>query len=233
MPRYRLKRIVDIACLAGLLFFWQAGPEVTEAQGQQDNIVFRWAFVAQTGPADNPDVFPITKDTVLQSGDRFKMMVENESDCHIYLLYYANNEMSQLYPAKNEKGAGSSGSPGPDVHYIPDGDNWFALDDQTGIEKLYLMSGATPLVELEKLLENYENAPPSRQAAIIEQIKTYIKGARRKHRQLVTAAERPLQIGGTFRGAGNETTAVQDIRNYAIEVRGKDFFARTFTIEHQ
>jgi hypothetical protein len=233
MLNYSLKRIIDFTCIAGLLLFYPVGSPAAEASTQQDNIVFGWAFVAQTGTKEDPIVFSITRDTVLHSGDRLKMLIEKKSDCHIYLLYYANNTISQLFPGKKENSGDPSGSSGLTTYYIPEGDKWFVLDDQTGTEKFFLLSGAAPLVELELLLEQYDNAAEPQKQEIIEQVTTYIRGARKQHRQLVATAERPLQIGGTFRSTGEEARSALDIRSFAVEVRGNDFFARTFTIEHK
>ena len=212
--------------------FTSAFSLAAEAEVQEKNIAFEWAFTALTGPVGYREIMPITRDTVLKSGDQLKMMIAFKSDCFIYLLYHGSaGELLSLFPPGTDDF--QLGSQKGKRYDIPDGNNWFTLDENTGTEKFYLLASTAPLVELERLLRIYEQAPNSERPKISSQIFQHIKALRKKNRTLERVAERPIQIGGNFRSMSKSSTLPYDISKYAITISENTFFARTYTIEHK
>jgi len=78
-------------------------------------------------------------------------------------------------------------------------------------------------------LGDYTSADTKEKPHAAEQIIAEIKRLKRKHKSLQAAAERPVPIGGTVRGAG----PLHDVAAVAVEISAAEFFSRTFTIEHQ
>ena len=68
----------------------------------------------------------------MMSGDYFRFQVTVENDAFVYVVFQDSSGAIQAMEAGFIAG-GSELS-------LPDGDNWFQLDDHTGVEKLYLVA---------------------------------------------------------------------------------------------
>ncbi len=203
-----------------------------ESTSDDQNISFRWAFGALTGPQDDRELIPVTKDTVLYSGDQFKIMIELQSECYVYVIFKGSKEEvlllfpEQLYLPEKPLRINQE-------IFLPNKELWFALDDQAGTEKIFLLASTTPLVKLEKLLKIYESSVPKIRPEVTEEILQFIENSRKQHKQLTAVAEKPIQIGGTFRNVSKSELSHLDISTFAIKITEDDFFGRTFTIEHR
>ncbi len=200
---------------------------------ENSNVWFNWAFGALLGNGNDRKLVSITRDTKLKTGDQFKMMVEMKKKSFIYLIYHGGQgELQLLFPDSIERFSANYKTLGR--YYIPQGDLWFALDENTGLEKFYLLASAKRLTRLETLLSDYKSAGSVRKKDITDKIITEVKQLKRQHRNFQTVAERPVSIGGTVRGiTKNPKTPIHDIISIAVEISATDFYSRTFTIEHQ
>ena len=205
-------------------------PQSIGAGDDSPPIRFLWSFCGQTGPGDRSEIIPITKDTALRSGDRFKMFLQPVSACYLYVLYFSSQgELTLLFPAHFSTREMSDA----DQHLIPEGDRWFRLDGHTGSETFYLMASQKRLDHLEDLIDRHLKPTGSRAQKIsTEEIIKELKNLRRQHLTLAAPAERPIRLGGNLRGAVQQYIA-QDIRRFAVEISAQEFFSRTFTIDHQ
>jgi hypothetical protein len=196
-----------------------------------DTIAFRWAFGAMVGPEQGRKFVPITGDTTLRSGDQLKFMLELHKTCFVYLIYQSSQgEMSLLFPYQlNRFGSDELLK----MYYMPRDDSWFELDDRSGTETFYLIASIYRLNELEDLFQKgAPGAEVNRSQA--ELIHARIVALKKQHRTLTASAERPVPIGGNVRGISKDTQAkAPDMGAVAIEVSAKDFYCRTFTIEHK
>lgn len=69
-----------------LLHYGLAAPQTAE-----NNISFLWAFIARTGAGDTKPV-AITQDTARHTGDQFKMIVQLQTPCFVYVLHSSKNK---------------------------------------------------------------------------------------------------------------------------------------------
>jgi len=227
-----IRTIILLSILFISIVLFGSGPAATESQNIENSLKFHWAFVALTSPSENEKLRSITEDTVLKSGDQFKMMITFESGCFIYLIYHGSGgEMQLLFP--KEINPYQRPSPNNERYYIPSGNNWFTLDENTGIEKFYLLASANPLNKLESLLKQYDEASASGQPDIASQVIRHVKQLRKDNRKLESSVDRPVQIGGNFRTLGKPQQPFNTISKYAVTISGNKFFARTYTIEHR
>ena len=119
-------------------------------------------------------------------------------------------------------------------HYIPEGNQWFELDEHVGEEKFYLLASTRPLSELEALINRYESADKAKRSGIAEKITLEIRNLRKRHLKFKTYAEKPVTITGKLRSAGKtQILHSRDIADYAVEISTTTFFSRTYTIDHQ
>lgn len=212
------------------------GPGSSFAQQQdeqEENIRFLWAFGAIKKEGTGPRPVAITGDTVLKSGDQIKIFVKLKKACFLYIIYYSSQgEVHTLFPYRFDKLSIDYRLSGE--YYIPEGDGWFELDDQVGEEKFYLLASAQRLHGLERFINNYETSDQAGKPELARKILGEIRKLRWRYRKFKVFAERPVNIMGHLRGTEKaEEAGTPDVAGFAIEISAKDFYSRTFTIEHQ
>jgi hypothetical protein len=199
----------------------------------ENKIVFQWAFCSLRETDTGTQLKIITRDTALKSGAQIKFFVQMESPGFLYLIYTSSRgEMRVLFPDRFRQ---------PDSiktlsakHYIPQGNQWFELDEHGGQEKFYLLVSARRLFELEALINRYESADKAKRFGLSEKITLEIRNLRKRHLKFKTYAEKPVTVAGKLRGTGkNQILHARDIADYAVEISTTAFFSRTYTIDHQ
>ena len=231
-PRiFLLSLIAILSC--GL--FDQNPARGTEPAGgkESEEIVFQWAFctLRKTDSGQRLDV--IARDTTLKTGDQIKFFLKMESPCYLYLIYQSSQrELSVLYPARFKH---HDGKQTPSVNqYIPEGSQWFELDEYSGKEKFFLLAASIRLLDLEDLINQYESADKAKKSGIADKITSEIRNLRKRHLKFKTYAEKPVTIIGNLSGAEqSKSVHSKDIADYAVEISTTTFFSRTYTIDHQ
>jgi hypothetical protein len=220
--------------LAILLFllFSTRGDVIAEQKGE-GAVSFRWAFGAMVGSTDDRRLVAITRDTVLKTGDRLKLLLQLKNRCFVYLFYRtAEDEIDLLFPYKPK--LFDTGYKTGEKYYIPKGKTWFELDKNVGLETFYLLASAKRLRQLEAQYRKYDSVVGEERKKLGKQLLDEIRRIKRKHRKLATPVERPIAIGGNVRGVvKDEQFAFPDIDPIASEVSTSNFYGKTFTIDHK
>jgi hypothetical protein len=203
-------------------------------QAQDDNkISFQWAFGAIKNTSLGPEFESIQRDSLLKSGDQIKFFLSLNTMSYVYLIYQSSQQdLIVLFPHRfNELGqANQIGG----NHYIPQGDQWFELDETAGLEKFYLLASVERLTELENLVNAYESADKASRVGLGKDIVAEIRRLRKKHRKFKTYAEKPVAVIGNMRGsAKTKAVGLNDLSEHAVEISTTNFFSRTYTIDHQ
>ncbi len=176
---------------------------------------------------------PITRDTVLKSGDKFKMMVKLTRDCFVYVIYLdSQGEISLLFPYSMKQLQIDFSV--DKNYYIPKGRDVMSLDDNKGKEKFFLVASTERLLDLEVKLGNYFSAEPTTRKPLADQVVTEIRDLRQHYTTFATLAEKPLTIGGNIRST--DTLKVErrpDVADIAVQIEANNFYSKTFTIDHQ
>jgi len=169
----------------------------------------------------------------LVTGDQIKFFVKLERPCYLYLIYQSSQrELSVLYPARFKHLDGKDTR--PVKQYIPEGTQWFELDEYSGKEKFFLLASSMRLLDLEALINQYESADKAKKSGLADKITSEIRKLRKRHLTFKTYAEKPVTIIGNLRGAEqSESVHSKDIADYAVEISTTTFFSRTYTIDHQ
>jgi hypothetical protein len=200
------------------------------AEAASDALEIRWVMAGIEKDTDPSHPVSIPQETTLRTGDKIKMYLKAVNKCFFYLFYQnPEGQLRLIYPDSLPSEGLVSGT----QLTVPQGDQWFELDEQTGTETFHVLVSPTPLRSIETLYENYrqhasENSYPA--ARII----TAIERLRTQQRPLTSKAERPLSIGGTIRGSsktGAETTGNR-LDHLAEDIATASVFCRTYTIEH-
>lgn len=203
---------------------WAAGAD-------RADIRFRWAFGAIAGGGETPQLRSIAQDTVLKSGDKFKMMVELKKKCFVYVIYRnSQGELSILFPYSPEQFRADY-EPSK-KYYIPRGDAWFQLDDHAGEETFYLLASDERLDDVEYLFKQYETADAAQKPELAGQLIAEIRNREKQHGNLVANAADPPQgaARGVERAQGRDPS---DVATISTEVSSNGFYSKTFTIEHK
>ena len=200
---------------------------------QEENIRFLWAFGAIKKGEGESKLVPIARDTALRSGDQIKFFVKLEKKCFVYLIYHSSQgEVSVLFPYRFEQL--SRAYPAKAEYYIPQGVEWFSLDEHVGQETFYLLASAERLYDLEALINKYESADPAKKPELARKALKEIRMLMRENRKFKSFAERPVTIMGHLRGSEKvELEDTPDVTNLAVEISGSNFYSRTFTIDHK
>ena len=195
-----------------------------------DVLAIRWVMAGIKRDAGTPGPIIVAPETTLRTGDKIKMYLKVFNKCFFYLFYHGpEGQLQLLYPDKLPSNALAKGT----RLTVPSGDRWFELDEQTGTETFHVLVSPHPLHAIETLYAEYHQQPPDRDKAAARLIAAI---ERLKHQQspLSSNAERPLSIGGTFRGTPNkeaETTASL-LDQIAEDISTANVFCRTYAIEH-
>lgn len=206
---------------------WAAGADKAD-------IRFRWAFGAIAGGGENPKLRSIAQDTVLKSGDKFKMMVELKKKCFVYVVYKnSQGELSVLFPYSLQQFT-TDYEPSK-KYYIPRGDAWFQLDDHPGQETFYLLASDERLSEVEYLFNQYATADADQKPEIAGQLIAEIKKMEKQHPNLLANADdRPHAVQGAVRGVERaQGRDPSDVATISGEISSDGFYTKTFTIEHR
>ena len=203
---------------------------VANAQNTE-NVSFKWAFGALTGPAKA--FVPITRDTLLRSGDEIKMLVELVRECYVYVVYEGpNGELSLLFPY-DFKQFSSDYETGKN-YYIPKGRSWLTFDKTAGKEKFYVLASNERLTQLEALIGAYQTSDKASKEVAAGKVVAEIRDVRKRFRNYTTLAEKPVTIGGNVRGVGEAAAARRpDVANIATAITATNFYSKTFTIDHR
>jgi hypothetical protein len=194
------------------------------------DLKFNYAFAALPATGESPRLVSIESTHQLNSGDRLKLYLEALSEAYFYLFHLdPGGVLSRLYPHNRQTARLA-------LHQkvvIPEGNQWLELDANTGMEKFYLIASPERQDRLERLYEEYLSAD----AGSIKQqsAKKIIDEIHRIRREnLSKSAERPVRIGGNFRGPKqNHPQAFLDIAELAATVTTNGTYSRSFTIDHR
>ncbi len=232
MKRFLLSYPSLLFAIPLFLLFSTRGDVIAEQKGE-DAVSFRWAFGAMVGATDDRRLVAITRDTVLKTGDRLKLLLQLKNRCFVYLFYRtAEDEIYLLFPYKLK--LFDTGYKTGEKYYIPEGKRWFELDKDVGLETFYLLASAKRLHQLEALYRKYDSVAGEEKKKLAKQLLAEIRMIKRKHRKFATLAERPIAIGGNVRGVvKDEKSTFPDIDAIASEVSASNFYSKTFTIDHK
>ena len=205
---------------------------VAEPQCKGD-VCFSWAFGAIVEPNGTRALIQVKRDTTLNSGDQLKMLLKLRKKCFVYVFYHGpQGELHMLFPY--DLSQFSKDYEVSKEYYIPKGDLVLELDEIVGKEKIYLLASIRRLPKLEDLYTTYKFAEYSKRSEIIEKIIHEIRKQRIRHKKFTIEAERPVASIGSIRGhVLREEAAFTDLEGMAIEFTAKNFFAKTFTIDHK
>ena len=195
-----------------------------------ETLAVRWVMAGIEKNAGSQEPVALAPATTLRTGDKIKMYLRAVNKCFFYLFYQdPEGRLQLIYPVALPSLALESG----DRLTVPQGNDWFELDDQTGTETFHILIAPGPLHSIEALYEDYRQRATGTDSAAARVI-TAIERLRNNQRPLTSKAERPISIGGTFRGTSEKGMpgSLSSLDNLAEDITRANVFCRTYTIEH-
>jgi len=191
---------------------------------QEARTAFNWAFVKRAADG-SPAPIDFKERVSIAPGDLFKIHVQPIRGAFIYLfLHDAQGDLQTLFPQSFELFGGSAYL--NTRYFVPEGENWFTLDNAKGTERFYLIASSDRLRKLESLVRSYDKASAGAKAAARQAVLDEIARVRREHSQLTIAAEKPVTIAGGTRGIH---TSIQKV---ATRIDAPGFYYKLFRLEH-
>ena len=144
-----------------------------------------------------------------QSGDKFRVMFRANTDCYIYVIAVDGSAWAQgLFPSASSPFANPVKA--GEQHILPEGTNWFSLDQFKGIETVFVVASRAPRQD-------------------IEQILTTITGRERNPAEKPQAVSEPAIIPNGYSGAhpGSFPFAFQTSQNQQQELLPTTYFVKT------
>lgn len=213
------------------------GPNAADliAQDQQTDVSFKWSFVGVLDPSGRKKIMSIQRDTILYSGDWFKLYVEPTMKCYVYMIWYdSDKNLFTMFP--NDFEQFSADWVEGKNYFIPKGREWYKLDENKGREVLYLLASKDRLKQLEELLQQYTSASEDEKEIAKIRVLNEIREVKKRFRKHIMFAEKPVAIAGNVRGSSDEDITVPaliDVTQFAVQVEANTFFSKTITIQHK
>ncbi len=138
----------------------QSKEELVQGLGQSNKFplqtglfLFKINVIYRMG--SNGTVEPLNEGSVLQSGDRYKIIFTPSVDCFVYIFQVDGaGKIFQLFPMKSFGGVtldNFNPVKKEQTYYLPAEGKSFQLDEQIGTEKIYFLASRERDLELEEL----------------------------------------------------------------------------------
>ncbi|MGD9850843.1 MAG: DUF4384 domain-containing protein [Nitrospirales bacterium] len=86
-----------------------------------------------------------------QAGDKFRVMFRAKTDCYVYVIAVDGSAWAQgLFPSASSPFANPVKA--GQQHVLPEGNNWFSLDQYKGIETIFVVASHAPRRDIEQIL---------------------------------------------------------------------------------
>lgn len=112
------------------------------------------------------EIHLLTEQSILQSGDHFKIVFTPFEDCYVYIIAIdSQNTVVSLFPMERFGGVAVNNlNPvnGGQTYYLPAPKKAFVLGKVTGVERIYFLASRTRDAELETLCQQIMKAQQER-----------------------------------------------------------------------
>ena len=147
-----------VVIVVSTTFFYYRTPSL----GLHMEVMGKSGMVSMRG---KPEI--IKEGDTLYSNDYCRVNFELDQDAYAYVLYHdSTDKLHQLYPDPAQ--ATPRKVKGKEKYSIPEGGNWFKLDDNTGTETVFVLASEKPISGLK---ESFDSIQGSSREEILEAFK--------------------------------------------------------------
>ena len=170
------------------------------ADSLEKDISFRYGFLGQL--QSNPDsTVELGDNSIVHTDDDIRINIGYVNNSYFYLIYLDSEGSYSLFLPEVSRNENSQ-----DTLYttVLRGD----LTDPPGDETFYLINSLSPFIDLAKLVNRYEKAPPKGQAKLARKIQDQLNvldpNAKVELASIPSRLDKPLVGGVAFRGDDDE-----------------------------
>jgi len=224
-----LKRIVYFILLFLVVFI------NVSAEEEKNNVLLRWAFIYREQGGNTIKIInPYEKLTSLSSGDMFEIYLEPVIDGYAYIFIYDSlYRLRMIFPEDKDFSDDYYVKKASNILIPKNKTNSFFLDENEGIENIYLLFSQERLLNLETLIKkhfaacgaNKMTGPFCREAT--KRLHDEIRKILLENIGKNIVVEKMVPIAGGLRG--HELLA--DLNS--VEVTGESFYGKRIIIEHK
>ena len=154
-PRRKFKGTA--AALVVLVLLLVIGGALAAGMFSADNLQLGCKVVGQRLEGDDWTTFGVTDNSTMVSGGQFRILFRPTQDCYVYIVNEdATGQHALLFP--NAEITQHHFCRANEPYEIPGGDQWYTLDDNIGIETMYVLASRDPLPEIENAAKLKEYA---------------------------------------------------------------------------
>ena len=170
------------------------------ADSLEKDISFRYGFLGQW--QSNPDsTVEFGDNSIMHTDDYIRINIGYVNNSYFYLIYLDSEGSYSLFLPEVSRNENSQ-----DTLYTTVLRGW--LTDPPGNETFYLINSLFPFIDLAKLVNRYENAPPKGQAKLARKIQDQLNvldpNAKVELASIPSRLDKPLVGGVAFRGDDDE-----------------------------
>ena len=197
------------------------------ADSLEKDISFRYGFLGQW--QYNPDsTIELGDNSIVHTDDDIRINIGYVNNSYFYLIYLDSEGSYSLFLPEVSRNENSQ-----DTLYttVLRGD----LTDPPGDETFYLINSLSPFIDLAKLVNRYEKAPPKGQAKLARKIQDQLNvldpNAKVELASIPSRLDKPLVGGVAFRGDDDEQLKDMSLTH---ECKGKDGIAfQKIVLQHK
>ncbi len=190
---------------------------------------FSWAFLYRGDDGITRPIDYAESPVRLRSGDRIRIYLKPLNACYTYLYLYDSQRQLFLFFPRDFAFWDTRYRIG-ELYSLPEGQSWFYLDENSGVEVFYLIVSDRRLPALETSTARYLGQKArhggdrslTRKYEVLDEIRTILKASS----HLAGPAERPVAVAGEFRGVGEESEVP------GVTVEAGKIYVRTIRLEH-
>jgi hypothetical protein len=193
-------------------------------------LAFNWAFVSRSADGSSKPI-DFSERVSIKPGELFKIHIEPIQNAFVYLyLQDAAGDVTLLFPEDFQ--TFDSNAYIEHQVFIPEGENWFQLDNAKGTERFHLLASTERLKTLESLslawqkVKDNSKSSTAAKGAARQAVLDEIARVRKQHSQLTIAAEKPVTIAGGTRGINTS------VAKLATRIEATEFYTKTFRLDH-
>ena len=153
------------------LYFLSSGDDATLARSESNTkpLVLHWhGFGQREVGKDLWERFAVTDGMTMYNGDQFRLVFSPDSDCYVYVVNVdSGGAPSVMFP--NVVIQQDHFCRANEYYQIPDANNWFTLDDNTGTETTYLLASLEKLEPIETILKTHDAADATQVAQTLNE----------------------------------------------------------------
>lgn len=149
-------------CAAVLLFFTISGCEKTangvkklRLKETKRNLQIDAKFLAQRKNDQGYEAVPVKENDILFSDDNIKIDLKANMACYVDVILFSSTGQAQhIFP--NPAVHITNRVEGEREYFIPTEDDWFFLDNNAGLETIYVIANSKPLENAAELMTEME-----------------------------------------------------------------------------